>query len=60
MTQTKTELVLKYINERLEWLDALIYDHRCNIDEPDEQQMCDYCEAVGERDALRKIKKMIE
>lgn len=60
MTQTKTELVLQYINERTEDLTRLIHHHQRNVPEPDYEEQQEYGRAWGERDALRKIKEMIE
>lgn len=51
--------VNQYIAKRLEQLDRFIYNHECNILEPNFQEQSEYHEAWGERAALRKMREML-
>ena len=51
----KITMVYKHIDERIEYLTRLIYNHECNIAEPDYEQQADYLMALGERRSLMEL-----
>lgn len=51
----KLAVVYKHIDERLAYLTRLIYNHECNISQPDTDEQADYLMALGERRALMEL-----
>ena len=51
----KLAMVYAHIETRIEYLTRLIYNHECNVDQPDHDQQTDYLMALGERRALMEL-----
>lgn len=51
----KLAMMYQHIDERLAYLTRLIYNHECNISQPDTDEQADYLMALGERRALMEL-----
>jgi hypothetical protein len=58
--QEKIQALRQHIDSRLDYLERLIYDHRCNIPEPTMAEQYDYAAACGEFAALKAISAMLD